>query len=70
MTAIACAEDTTNPIVADHDIAVGVGTQANEADAVLVVMAAHQKSRTPMYILGSTTKYCLNRCGHTVLVAH
>lgn len=67
------APNTISIETADHDcdsVGAWICHKADEADAALVVMAAHQKGRIPLYILGSTTKYCLNRCGYTVLVAH
>ena len=44
--------------------------QAEEYNAALVVMAAHNKGRLLKYLLGSATKYCVNHCRSTVLVHH
>ena len=47
-----------------------VPLQAEEYNAALVVMAAHNKGRLLKYLLGSATKYCVNHCRSTVLVHH
>ena len=44
--------------------------QAEEYNAALVVMAAHNKGRLLKYLLGSATKFCVNHCRSTVLVHH
>lgn len=44
--------------------------QAEELDAALVVMAAHHKGRLLKYLVGSVSKFCINKCRQTVLVMH
>jgi nucleotide-binding universal stress UspA family protein len=44
--------------------------QADELNAALVVMAAHHKGRLLKYLVGSVTKYTVNKCNQTVLVMH
>lgn len=79
-------QDRFVPIVqeigASHDVSIVeastdcdiIGQQichkAEELDAALVVMAAHHKGRLLRYLVGSVTKYCVNKCRQTVLVMH
>lgn len=60
-----CLKKGTNVIDYQHCF-----LQAEELDAALVVMAAHHKGQLLKYLVGSVTKYCVNKCRQTVLVAH
>mmetsp|Transcript_15640 Transcript_15640/g.47172 ORF Transcript_15640/g.47172 Transcript_15640/m.47172 type:complete len:155 (+) Transcript_15640:128-592(+) len=67
------AKHSVSIVQADADcdsIGAWICHKAEEAAAALVVMAAHHKGQLLSYVLGSTTKYCLNRCRRTVLVSH
>ena len=44
--------------------------KADQLNAALVVMAAHNKGRQVKFIVGSVTQYCTKVCSKTVLVMH
>ncbi len=51
-------------------IGLAVCKKAEELQASMLVMAAHNKSRFEEIIMGSTSKYCVAHCKKPVLLLH